>query len=154
MLVLVDGARSARLAEFARVCDMFDGNDEAAVAAARERWRAAKAAGHALIYWQQTEAGWEKRERELKAVGAAGYNRAAHAPAKEFQRRWPSERTLSIIKPDATRRNLTGKINARFEERGLRIVAQKRLQLDARRRPSSSMPCTRSGRSSATSSRS
>ena len=39
------------------------------------------------------------------------------------------ERTLSIIKPDATRRNLTGKINARFEERGLRIVAQKRLQL-------------------------
>jgi len=39
------------------------------------------------------------------------------------------ERTLSIIKPDATRRNLTGKINARFEERGLRVVAQKRLQL-------------------------
>lgn len=39
------------------------------------------------------------------------------------------ERTLSIIKPDATRRNLTGKINARFEEQGLRIVAQKRLWL-------------------------
>lgn len=39
------------------------------------------------------------------------------------------ERTLSIIKPDATRRDLTGKINARFEERGLRIIAQKRLQL-------------------------
>ena len=39
------------------------------------------------------------------------------------------ERTLSIIKPDATRRNLTGKINARFEDAGLRIVAQKRLQL-------------------------
>lgn len=39
------------------------------------------------------------------------------------------ERTLSIIKPDATRRNLTGKINARFEENGLRIVAQKRLRL-------------------------
>ncbi len=39
------------------------------------------------------------------------------------------ERTLSIIKPDATRRNLTGKINARFEEKSLRIVAQKRLQL-------------------------
>jgi nucleoside-diphosphate kinase len=40
-----------------------------------------------------------------------------------------TERTLSIIKPDATRRDLTGKINARFEEAGLRIVAQKRLQL-------------------------
>lgn len=39
------------------------------------------------------------------------------------------ERTLSIIKPDATRRNLTGKINAKFEEGGLRIVAQKRLHL-------------------------
>jgi nucleoside-diphosphate kinase len=39
------------------------------------------------------------------------------------------ERTLSIIKPDATQRNLTGAINDRFERRGLRIVAQKRLQL-------------------------
>ncbi len=39
------------------------------------------------------------------------------------------ERTLSIIKPDATRRNLTGKINARLEQAGLRIVAQKRLRL-------------------------
>ena len=39
------------------------------------------------------------------------------------------ERTLSIIKPDATRRNLTGKINARFEDAGLRIVAQKRTRL-------------------------
>lgn len=39
------------------------------------------------------------------------------------------ERTLSIIKPDATRRNLTGQINARLEAKGLRIVAQKRLQL-------------------------
>ena len=40
-----------------------------------------------------------------------------------------TERTLSIIKPDATRRNLTGKINAKFEAAGLRIVAQKRLHL-------------------------
>jgi len=39
------------------------------------------------------------------------------------------ERTLSIIKPDATRRNITGKINARLEEAGMRIVAQKRIQL-------------------------
>jgi nucleoside-diphosphate kinase len=39
------------------------------------------------------------------------------------------ERTLSIIKPDATRRNLTGKINARLEEAGLRMIAQKRLWL-------------------------
>ncbi len=39
------------------------------------------------------------------------------------------ERTLSIIKPDATRRNLTGAINDRFEKAGLRIVAQKRMRL-------------------------
>jgi len=39
------------------------------------------------------------------------------------------QRTLSIIKPDATRRNLTGKINARFEEKALKIIAQKRIHL-------------------------
>jgi nucleoside-diphosphate kinase len=40
-----------------------------------------------------------------------------------------TERTLSIIKPDATRRNLTGKINAVIEDAGLRIVAQRRMRL-------------------------
>lgn len=40
-----------------------------------------------------------------------------------------TERTLSIIKPDATRRNLTGKINALFEDAGLRIIGQKRIRL-------------------------
>ena len=39
------------------------------------------------------------------------------------------ERTLSIIKPDATKRNLTGKINTKFEEVGLRIIAQKMIRL-------------------------
>ena len=39
------------------------------------------------------------------------------------------ERTLSILKPDATRRNLTGKINQRFEDAGLRIIGQKRIHL-------------------------
>jgi len=43
------------------------------------------------------------------------------------------ERTLSILKPDATRRNLTGRINALFEEAGLRIIAQKRIQLTRER---------------------
>ena len=40
-----------------------------------------------------------------------------------------TERTFSIIKPDATRRNLTGKINAVFEANGLAIVAQRRIQM-------------------------
>lgn len=39
------------------------------------------------------------------------------------------QRTFSIIKPDATQRNLTGKIVAKFEEQGLRVVAQKRLRM-------------------------
>lgn len=39
------------------------------------------------------------------------------------------QRTLSILKPDATRRNITGKINAKIEASDLRIIAQKRLQL-------------------------
>ena len=40
------------------------------------------------------------------------------------------ENTLSIIKPDATKRNITGSINAKFEEAGLNIIAQKRLQMN------------------------
>lgn len=60
-LFLVDGAVSARLGEFARVFDLFDGNAPDAVAAARRRWSAAKAAGHTLAYWQQTERGWERK---------------------------------------------------------------------------------------------
>ncbi len=39
------------------------------------------------------------------------------------------ERTFSIVKPDATRRNLTGKVNAMLEDAGLRIIAQKRIQM-------------------------
>jgi DNA polymerase III subunit chi len=62
MLVLADGAASARLDEFRRCLDLFDGRDEAALAAARERWRLAKAAGHTLTYWQQTATGWTKKE--------------------------------------------------------------------------------------------
>lgn len=60
-LFVVDGASTARLDAFARVFDLFDGRDEAAVAAARERWKVAKAAGHALTYWQQGQRGWEKK---------------------------------------------------------------------------------------------
>ena len=60
-LFLVDGANTARTPEYDRVFDLFDGQDDTAVAAARARWSAAKAAGHALAYWQQGERGWEKK---------------------------------------------------------------------------------------------
>jgi DNA polymerase-3 subunit chi len=59
-VMLVDGAR-ADLGRYERCFDIFDGNDESAVAAARLRWSEAKAAGHKLIYWQQTERGWDKK---------------------------------------------------------------------------------------------
>jgi len=62
LLVLLDGMDSARLESYGRCLDLFDGNDPEAVEAARGRWRARKAAGHALTYWQQTErGGWESR---------------------------------------------------------------------------------------------
>jgi DNA polymerase III subunit chi len=61
MLVLIDGAEASELASFARCADLFDGDDDGAVAAARGRWRRALAAGHTLTYWQQTEKGWEKK---------------------------------------------------------------------------------------------
>jgi DNA polymerase-3 subunit chi len=60
-LFLVDGAESGRVADYDRVFDLFDGQDEAAVTAARARWSAAKAAGHTLAYWQQGARGWEKK---------------------------------------------------------------------------------------------
>jgi len=61
MLVLLDGMRSASLASYRRCLDLFDGRDEAAVVAARERWREAKTAGHELAYWQETGGGWTKQ---------------------------------------------------------------------------------------------
>ena len=60
-LFLVDGSSSDRLAAYDRVFDLFDGNDEDAVAAARRRWVAAKAEGHQLSYWQQAARGWERK---------------------------------------------------------------------------------------------
>jgi DNA polymerase III subunit chi len=60
-LFLAGGTASARLEDFDRVFDLFDGNDPSAVDAARGRWRATKEAGHSLTYWQQGARGWEKK---------------------------------------------------------------------------------------------
>ena len=62
LLVLVDGVEPGYLDGFDRCLDLFDGNDEAAVEAARARWKRLKDAGHPLTYWQQTpQGGWEKQ---------------------------------------------------------------------------------------------
>lgn len=59
-LFLVDGTETDRSAAFDRVFDLFDGNDPEKVAAARNRWRAAKNRGDELTYWKQGARGWEK----------------------------------------------------------------------------------------------
>lgn len=60
-LFLTDGIETADLDAWTRVFDLFDGRDDAAVAAARRRWKAARDAGHSLTYWRQTDrGGWEK----------------------------------------------------------------------------------------------
>jgi DNA polymerase-3 subunit chi len=60
-LFLTDGADCASVAAYARCFDLFDGNDDEAVAAARLRWQARREEGHAVTYWQQgARGGWEK----------------------------------------------------------------------------------------------
>lgn len=62
VLVLTDGAASSDVGGFKICCELFDGNDDAAVQAARARWKDYASAGHAVTYWQQTErGGWEKK---------------------------------------------------------------------------------------------
>ncbi len=63
VLFLTDGATSDRPEEFERCAVLFDGNDEAALAAARAQWTGLKDAGHDLTYWQQSDTGrWEKKD--------------------------------------------------------------------------------------------
>lgn len=62
VLFLVDGAEPpAASGAYERICDLFDGNDVAAVEAARQRWSRLKNAGHQLSYWRQGDGGWEKQ---------------------------------------------------------------------------------------------
>lgn len=62
VLVLADGAVSGNLEAFPLCCEIFDGNDEAAVKAARERWKSLKNKGHKLAYFQQNDSGkWEQK---------------------------------------------------------------------------------------------
>ena len=61
ILFLVDGADTEAVSGYTRVCDIFDGNDEEALAAARARWKRAKDAGHTMAYFQQDGARWVKK---------------------------------------------------------------------------------------------
>lgn len=62
ILVLADGARSAKVGEYTRCFELFDGNDANAVAAARMRCKSYEEAGHEVVYWQQDARGkWERK---------------------------------------------------------------------------------------------
>ena len=62
VLFVVDGAAPGDIGPYERCVLMFDGRDEAALAAAREHWKTLKAEGHEATYWQQSEQGrWEKK---------------------------------------------------------------------------------------------
>jgi len=64
-LFLADGAVSRNVGAFERCFELIDGHDEAALEAARQRWKAYKEAGHGLSYWRQTEAGgWEEKDKD------------------------------------------------------------------------------------------
>ena len=60
-LFLIDGADEDRFEGYQRCIDLFDGRDESAVAAARNRWKKARARGLPVTYWRQGERGWEKQ---------------------------------------------------------------------------------------------
>lgn len=62
VLVTLEGRQPAFAGEFKRVLDMFDGQDEAQVKAARSRWKSYKEQGHTLTYWKQEEGGGWKKE--------------------------------------------------------------------------------------------
>ena len=60
-LFLIDGAEAGALDDFQRCILLFDGQDEAALANARKRWKDVKAAGSPASYWRQADRGWEKQ---------------------------------------------------------------------------------------------
>jgi DNA polymerase-3 subunit chi len=64
VLILSDGAQHPAVGAFRLACTLFDGHDEAAVAAAREQWRRYRAEGHTVVYFQQDDVGkWQETAR-------------------------------------------------------------------------------------------
>lgn len=62
VVFLVEGAQADRFEDYQRIVHLFDGHDKEAILRAREQWKAAKAAGCEVTYWQQSKQGrWEKK---------------------------------------------------------------------------------------------
>ena len=145
LLVLLDGADDSDADAFQRVCMLYDATDPEATRSA-EAFGRARSDSDGLQWSVQTDEG--RWERAAASAGGASPAAAAtelpeadesgteDAAANKSGDDGPPgidpasvERTLSIIKPDATQANLTGSIVARLEEAGLRVVAQRRLRL-------------------------
>lgn len=63
VLILTDGASSGNVGKFKLCLEIFDGNDDTAVATARGRWKEYKDAGHTTVYYQQDDAGkWQQKQ--------------------------------------------------------------------------------------------
>ena len=147
LLVLLDGADASDADAFQRICMLYDAADPEAARAAEAFGRARSGADRLQWSVQTASGGWEQApvppgdtapaapSTALGAPddGATGGDQArGEEPGDEPSPRRdpaPVERTLSIIKPDATGANVTGRIVARLEEAGLRIVAQRRIRL-------------------------
>ena len=148
LLILLDGADHADADAFKRVCLLYDASDPQAAQSAEAFTRTRRADGTVQWSLQTTEGRWEPQAVAAESPtdasaptaaaapddGPAGATPSEADPAGEAPRleSAPVERTLSIIKPDATAANLTGRIIARLEDTGLRFVAQRRLLLARR----------------------
>ena len=69
-LFVADRARSEKVGDYKRCFELFDGRDDTAVGESRERWKAYKAAGHTVVYWQQTPTAWSNLETEFGILTA------------------------------------------------------------------------------------
>ena len=143
LLVLLDGADDSDADAFQRVCMLYDATDPEATRSAEAFGRARSDSGGLQWSVQTDEGRWERAAASAEAAPTAATegpeanesdtdDAAATSSGDDGPpRREPAsvERTLSIIKPDATQANVTGSIVARLEEAGLRVVAQRRLRL-------------------------
>lgn len=145
LLVLLDGADDSDADAFQRVCMLYDATDPEATRSA-EAFGRARSDSDSLQWSVQTDEGrWERAAASAEGASPAAAatelleadeSGTEDAAANKSGDDGPPgidpasvERTLSIIKPDATQANLTGSIVARLEEAGLRVVAQRRLRL-------------------------
>ena len=144
LLVLLDGADFSDADAFQRVCMLYDATDPDATRSAEAFGKARSDAGDLQWSVQTDEGRWERAAAVEAAPPAAAATEAPEADESDTDDAAASkpgdgepprrdqasvERTLSIIKPDATQANVTGSIVARLEAAGLRVVAQRRLQL-------------------------